>query len=151
MQSYEVERWAEHLSQHTHTHTHRRTDTHVCFCVLWGLFIDFYYCYTDQTVFSIPLTYPLQKTCLHCHHWSIYTDWIALNCRQAVKPPEVFDPPYYYSLPAESTIESHASCWPKITRFEANQSHRNNCYGTCMSIHFYFRCYLQCLWSFWAG
>ncbi len=32
----------------TNTHTH----THVCFCELWGLSIDFYYFYTDQTIIS---------------------------------------------------------------------------------------------------
>ncbi len=50
-------------------------------------------------------------------------DWIAhcvLNCRQAVKPPEVFEPPSYYSPPAESTIESQLKHWPKITQFELN-------------------------------
>ncbi len=31
-----------------------RTCTHVCFCELWGLSIDFYYFYTDQTIWSIP-------------------------------------------------------------------------------------------------
>ncbi len=30
-------------------HTH----THVCFCEMWGLSIDFYYFYTDQTIFYI--------------------------------------------------------------------------------------------------
>ncbi len=45
---------------------------------------------------------------IYIYIYNIY-DWIAhcvLNCRQAVKPPEVFEPPFYYSLPAESTIES---------------------------------------------
>ncbi len=48
----EVERRRVRMDPHTHTHTH--THTHVCFCELWGLSIDFYYFYTDQTIFSIP-------------------------------------------------------------------------------------------------
>ncbi len=33
-----------------HTHTH----THIFICELWGLSIDFYYLYTDQTILYIP-------------------------------------------------------------------------------------------------
>ncbi len=69
---------------------------------------------------------PRNKEGMTSNPWSIYNDWIApcvLICRHAVKTPEVFDPPSYYSLSAESTIDSHANRWFKITRFEANQSH----------------------------
>lgn len=45
-----------------------------------------------------------------------------INKHGKCKPPEVLDPPSYYSLLTESTFESHANCWPKITRFKANQS-----------------------------
>lgn len=44
-----------------------------------------------------------------CIHPLIYVnEWIAhcvLNCHQVVKPPEVFEPPFYYSLMEESTID----------------------------------------------
>ncbi len=35
--------------------------THVCFCELGGLSIDFYYFYTDQIIFSIPKPTPYRK------------------------------------------------------------------------------------------